>query len=198
MRLIPLSGFAIGMVWSSTALAHIGPGSPTGSALAWNLDPLLVASPFGTGQYRLQLACGGQREHDLADGSGFVPFRSVASASWTAGGIVASAPAVAKFGDAVLRGDLLGRAAREQMTNFQDTGGAPEYPAYAFGMGRTRWSRLSGPVWVASGSTAGFGSTLAHLPAQGITVTVLANRDDSTRLTMAIAEVLIETATEGS
>jgi cell division protein FtsW (lipid II flippase) len=46
------------------------------------------------------------------------------------------------------------------------------------------------------GATAGFGSTLAHLPAQGITVTVLANRDDSTRLTMAIAEVLIETATE--
>jgi D-alanyl-D-alanine carboxypeptidase len=139
---------------------------------------------------------GGRREHDLADGSGFVPFRSVASASWTAGGIVASAPSVAKFGDAVLRGDLLGRAAREQMTNFQDTGGAPEYPSYAFGIGRTLWSRVSGPVWVAFGSTAGFGSTLAHLPAEGITVAVLANRDDSTRLTMAIAEVLIETATE--
>lgn len=139
---------------------------------------------------------GGQREHDLADGSGFVPFRSVASASWTAGGIVASAPSVAKFADAVFRGELLGRAAREQMTNFQDTGGAPEYPAYAFGMGRTLWSRVSGQVWVAFGSTAGFGSTLAHLPAKGITVAVLANRDDSTRLTMAIAEVLIETATE--
>ncbi|MDQ4026256.1 MAG: beta-lactamase family protein [Actinomycetota bacterium] len=139
---------------------------------------------------------GGRREHDLADGSGFVPFRSVASASWTAGGIVASAPSVAKFGDAVLRGELLGRAAREQMTNFQDTGGAPEYPSWAFGMGRALWSRLSGPVWVAFGATPGFGSTLAHLPANGITVAVLANRDDSTRLTAAIAEILIETATQ--
>jgi D-alanyl-D-alanine carboxypeptidase len=139
---------------------------------------------------------GDRREHDLADGSGFVPFRSEASASWTAGGIVASAPAVAKFGDAVFRRELLGRAAREQMTNFQDTGGAPEYPAYAFGMGRTLWSPLPGDVWVAYGATPGFGGTLAHLPAKGITVVVLANRDDSTRLTAAMAEVLIETATE--
>jgi D-alanyl-D-alanine carboxypeptidase len=139
---------------------------------------------------------GGRREDDLSDGSGFVPFRSVASASWTAGGMVASAPSVAKFGDAVLRRELLGPAAREQMTNFEDTGGAPEYPAYAFGVGRNRWSGLSGPVWVAYGSTPGFGSTLAHLPAKGITVAVLANRDDSTRLTAAIAEALIETATE--
>ena len=109
---------------------------------------------------------------------------------------MASAPSVAKFGDALLRGELLGRAAREQMTNFQDTGGAPEYPSYALGMGRTLWSRLSGPVWVAVGSAPGFGSTLAHLPDEGITVAVLANRDDSTRLTMTIAEVLIENATE--
>ena len=127
----------------------------------------------------------GQREEDLADGSDFVPFRSVASASWTVGGIVASAPSVAKFGDAVLRGELLDCAAREQMTNFQATGGAPEYRSYAFGMGRTHASRLSGPVWVAFGSTSDFAGTLAHLPSKGITAAVLANRDESTRLTMA-------------
>jgi CubicO group peptidase (beta-lactamase class C family) len=103
-----------------------------------------------------------------------VPFRSVASASWTAGGVVVSAPSVAKFGDALLRGESSGAPAREQMTNFHDTGGAPEYPSYALGMGRTLWSRLSGPVWVAGGSPPGFGSTLAHLPDKGITVAVLA------------------------
>jgi D-alanyl-D-alanine carboxypeptidase len=141
-------------------------------------------------------SAGGQREHDLSDGSGFVPFRSAASASWTAGGIVASAPSVAAFGDAVLRGELLGRGARQQMTNFRDTGGGPGYRSYALGMGQIYMNGLPGPVWAAFGSAAGFGSTLAHLPAKGITVAVLANRDDSTRLTEAIAEVLIETSTE--
>lgn len=138
----------------------------------------------------------GRREHDLSDASGFVPYRSAASSSWTAGGIVASAPSVAEFGDAALRGDLLGRAARQQMTTFQDTRGAPEYRAYALGMGQTLMNGLRGPVWIAEGSAPGFGSTLAHLPADGITVAVLANRDGSLRLTMAIAEVLTQTATE--
>jgi hypothetical protein len=41
----------------------------------------------------------------------------------------------------------------------------------------------------------GFGSTLAHLPGKGITVAVLANRDDSTPITQAIAEALLQTAT---
>ena len=141
---------------------------------------------------------GGRRERDLSDGSGFVPYRSAASSSWTAGGIAASAPSVAQFGDAMLRGELLGRTARRQMTDFQDSGGGPAYHSYAFGIGETYANRLSGLVWAAFGSAPGFGSTLAHLPSEGITVAVLANRGDSEPLTQAIAEYLIETATEAS
>jgi D-alanyl-D-alanine carboxypeptidase len=138
-----------------------------------------------------------QRERDLSDGSGFVPYRSMASAAWTGGGIVASAPSVARFGDAVLRGDILGRAARQQMTSFHDTGGGDAYAAYALGVGQIYMNRISSrPVWATLGSAHGFGSTLAHLPDKGITVTVLANRDDSTPITMAIAEALIQTATD--
>jgi CubicO group peptidase (beta-lactamase class C family) len=40
----------------------------------------------------------------------------------------------------------------------------------------------------------GYGSTLAYLPAERITVAVLANRDESTPATLAIAAALIETA----
>jgi D-alanyl-D-alanine carboxypeptidase len=142
-------------------------------------------------------APGERRQHDLSDGSGFVPYRSMASAAWTGGGIVASAPSVARFADAVLRGDLLGRAARQQMTTFHDTGGGDPYVAYALGIGQIYMNRLSDrPVWAALGTAHGFGSTLAHLPGKGITVAVLANRDDSTPVTMAIAEALTETATE--
>ena len=54
----------------------------------------------------------------------------------------------------------------------------------------------SRPVWATLGSFHGFGSTLAHLPDKGITVAVLTNRDDSTPTTMAIAEALIQTATD--
>ena len=144
-------------------------------------------------------APGNPRQHDLADGSGFVPYRSMASAAWTGGGIVASAPSVARFGDAVLRGDLLGPAARRQMTSFHDTGRGDSYPTYAFGVGEIYMNRASPdrPVWAALGSAHGFGSTLAHLPGKGITVAVLANLDDSTPITLAIAEALLETATEG-
>ena len=142
-------------------------------------------------------APGDRREHDLSDRSGFVPYRSMASAAWTGGGIVASAPSVARFGDAVLAGDLLGREARQQMTSFHDTGGGDAYAAYALGVGQTYMNRISSrPVWATFGAARGFGSTLAHLPGKGITVAVLANRDDSSRITMAIAEGLIETATE--
>ncbi len=35
---------------------------------------------------------GDRRERDLSDGTGFVPYRSVASSAWTAGGMLASAP----------------------------------------------------------------------------------------------------------
>ena len=140
---------------------------------------------------------GDGREHDLSDGSGFVPYRSMASAAWTGGGIVASAPSVARFGDAVLRGDLLGRAARRQMTSFHDTGGGDGYAAYALGVGQIYMNRIaSRPVWATLGSAHGFGSTLAHLPGKGITAAVLANRDDSTRITVAIAEALIQTAAD--
>jgi D-alanyl-D-alanine carboxypeptidase len=137
---------------------------------------------------------GDRREHDLSDRSGFVPYRSEASAGWTAGGMVATAPSVATFGDAVIRGRLLGRAARREMTSFHDTGGEPVYSAYALGMGQVFSGRLSSYLWGAVGNFPGFGSTLAHLPGKGITVAVLANRDESTPQTLAMAESLIEMA----
>jgi D-alanyl-D-alanine carboxypeptidase len=140
---------------------------------------------------------GERRQHDLSDGSGFLPYRSLASAFWTAGGIVASAPSVAKFGDAAMRGTLLGPAARRQMTTFHSTGGEPGYGAYALGLGQIFSTRLSAYLWGAQGDLSGFGSTLAYLPAKRITVAVLANRGESMPATLAIAEGLIETATEG-
>jgi D-alanyl-D-alanine carboxypeptidase len=136
---------------------------------------------------------GDLRSYDLSDGTGFVPYRSQASAAWTAGGIVASAPSVAKFGDAIIRGTLLDPAERREMTNFEPTDSAGGYSGYALGLGQ-----LGPDLWAAVGSTPGFGSTLAYFPSQHVTVAVLANQSDSTEATLQIAAILDRTATQRS
>ena len=134
-----------------------------------------------------------RRERDLSDGSNFVPYESVASSAWTAGGLVASAESVARFGDAVLRGATLSRKGRKEMTTFAPAQGP--YSAYGLGLGQVHSTRVSGDLWGAFGSLPGFGGTLAHLPSRGVTVVVLANQDDATRLTADLAERLLEQAT---
>jgi D-alanyl-D-alanine carboxypeptidase len=130
-------------------------------------------------------------DHDLSDGTGFLPFRSGACYSWTASGIVASAPSVAKFGDAVIRGTFLGPMARRELTSFRPTGPTGVYTAYALGLGK-----IGADLWGTVGDAPGFGSTLAYLPAQGITVAVLANQSNSVQATLMIAETLVQRATQ--
>ena len=131
-------------------------------------------------------------DRDLSDGGDLVPYRSVASSAWTAGGIVASAESVARFGDAVLRGVALGRNGRKEMTAFVPAEGP--YSAYGLGLGKVHSTRVTDDMWGAVGNFPGFGGTLAHLPSRGITVVVLANQDDATRLIADLAERLIEQA----
>jgi D-alanyl-D-alanine carboxypeptidase len=137
-----------------------------------------------------------RRERDLSDGSGLVPYRSVASSAWTAGGIVASAESVARFGDALLRGSTLTRDGRKELTAFVPAEGP--YSAYGLGLGKHYSTRGSGDLWGAFGSFPGFGATLAHQPSNGVTVVVLANQDEATRLTADLADRLLEQATTAS
>jgi D-alanyl-D-alanine carboxypeptidase len=136
---------------------------------------------------------GDRRNRDLSDGSDLVPYRSVASSAWTAGGIVASAESVARLGDAVFRGRALTPAARAQMTSFVPA--EPPYSAYGLGVGKLPSNRLSGDLWAAVGVFPGFGGTLAHVPSRGVTAVVLANQDDATRVTADLAERLLEQVT---
>src|SRR5215218_1987662 len=135
-------------------------------------------------------------DRDLSDGGDLVPYRSVASSAWTAGGIVASAESVARFGDAVLRGVALGRNGRKEMTAFVPAEGP--YSAYGLGLGKVHSTRVTDDMWGAVGNFPGFGGTLAHLPSRGVTVVVLANQDDAMRLTADLAERLLEQATATS
>src|SRR4051794_26220255 len=136
-----------------------------------------------------------RRNRDLSDGSDLVPYRSVASSVWTAGGMVASAESVARLGDAVFRGGALSRNGRKEMTEFVPAGGP--YRAYGLGVGEVPSTRV-GDLWGAIGNFPGFGSTLAYLPTRGVTVVVLANRDEATRVTADLADRLLEKATAAS
>jgi D-alanyl-D-alanine carboxypeptidase len=135
-----------------------------------------------------------RRERDLSDGSGLVPYRSVASSAWTSAGIVASAPSVARFGDALFRGPLLTDDSRKQVLAFVPADGP--YSGYGLGVGKGYSQQLAQDVWVAVGNFPGFGGILAHLPSEGVTVVVLANHDDSTATSAAIADRLLEQATK--
>jgi D-alanyl-D-alanine carboxypeptidase len=108
----------------------------------------------------------------LRIGGRYSPFPSEASAEWTAGGMVASAPSVARFADALLRGDLLSRDARRQM--LRSVGAAEVYDRYGLGVGEVlsptgqdeRGQVSEGP---------GFVGAVWYYPARAITVAVLSN-----------------------
>lgn len=153
------------------------------------LQPERVRGPAAHGYGKIG---SDRRERDLSDGSDFVPYRSVASSAWTAGGVVASAESVARFGDAVLRGSTLTRNGRKEMTAFVPA--KRPYSAYGLGLGRVYSTRVSADLWGAVGTFPGFGGTLAHLPSKGVTVVVLANQDDATGLTADLADRLLEQA----
>lgn len=138
---------------------------------------------------------GDRHPRDLSDGSRFVPYTSAGSAAWTAGGIVASAPSVARLADALLRGSLLTPASRRQMLTTVHADQI-SYSSYGLGIGQGFSPRLSRNLWAVYGAQAGFGGVLIYLPGSKITVVVLANRDGATHFTADIADLLLQAATQ--
>jgi len=66
--------------------------------------------------------------------------------------------------------------------------------AYGLGLTRLLSPELATDVLGHDGAVPGFGSSLWHLPGEGITAAVLANANDSSHATRRIAAVLIKTA----
>jgi D-alanyl-D-alanine carboxypeptidase len=127
-------------------------------------------------------------------GTRFVPYDSLASSAWTGGAIVAGAESLARWGDALLRGQVLSSGGREQQQAFTTV----EAGRLAYGLGLTRMlsPELGTEVLGHDGAVPGFGSSLWHLPPKGITAAVLANDNDSSHATRRIAAVLIRTVAE--
>ena len=126
----------------------------------------------------------------LRIGGRYVPYPSEASSSWTAGGMVASAPSVARFTDALLRGELLAPEWRRQLLQFvpSDEG----YDGYGLGVGKGQ-TPTGEEGWGHVGAGPGFETAAIHFPARAITVAMLASGGSNP---FPIAEQLANAALE--
>ena len=103
-------------------------------------------------------------------GGRYAPYPSEASYGWTAGGMVASAPSVARFADALLRGELLPADWRRQLLRFVPAGEG--YDGYGLGVGKGQ-TPTGEQVWGHFGAGPGFETCAFHFPSSAITVVVL-------------------------
>lgn len=166
----------------------------TGASVAAALDRELL-DPIGLRDVKLQPDERADRhaahgyahpdpDGDVSDGSRYVPFTSVGLTAWTAGGVVASARSVARFGHALFTGRLLAPESLRAMVHFGD---ADYFDAYGLGVAR---SEVHGQeVWGHGGRIPGFASDLFYLPKQRMTLAIAVN-DEGWPLEDTAAELM--------
>jgi D-alanyl-D-alanine carboxypeptidase len=126
----------------------------------------------------------------LRTGGRYAPYSSEASSTWTAGGMVASAPSVARFADALLRGELLSPEWRRQLLRFVPAGEI--YDGYGLGVGKGE-SPTGEEVWAHFGAGPQFDTGVFHFRAKAVTVAVLISGGGNP---YSVAELLANTALE--
>jgi CubicO group peptidase (beta-lactamase class C family) len=125
----------------------------------------------------------------LRIGGRYAPYPSEASAFWTGGAMVASAPSVARFADALLHGELLSPDSRRQLLRFVPA--SEGYVGYGLGVGKGQTGTEE--EWFHFGAGPGFVTVAGHLPAKQITVAALSSGDADLRLlTTLLTEAALE------
>jgi D-alanyl-D-alanine carboxypeptidase len=170
-------------------LAGLAIERATGSSVGTQMKTLLL-DPHGLGRTGLQPESNappavahahGDPERsgtirDLSRGMRWVPYDSLASSEWTAGGLFASAEDVARFGDLLFRGVVVKPPAVKEMTDFVPAS-FESYIGYGLGVGKRFFTDLGGELWGSIGRIPGFKADLWHVPSRKITVAVLTNDD---------------------
>jgi D-alanyl-D-alanine carboxypeptidase len=113
---------------------------------------------------------------DLSDGSAYVPFTAVATASYAAGSIASTSGDLARWAQALYGGSVLEPDSLAAMLTFDP--GIARYAALAYGLGVSR-VKIDGR-FVAVGHTGALEGTRAAirwLPKQHVSVAVVFNRD---------------------
>jgi CubicO group peptidase (beta-lactamase class C family) len=106
--------------------------------------------------------------------------------------MVAGAPSVAPFADALLRGELLSRDAPGELLRFVPAAGG--YDGYGLGVAKAQ-TFTGKEAWGHFGAGPGFATSVWHLPAQAITVAVLSSGDANLG---SLTEMLANAALDGA
>jgi D-alanyl-D-alanine carboxypeptidase len=120
-----------------------------------------------------------------------VPTPAFATAIFTDGAMVASAPALARWAEALFSAKALSRASLEAMTDFHPIS-FPQSGHRDYGLGVAEYV-MRGVVWEHEGAFPGYASYMGYLPDEGVSVVALTNAVFSPRpLADALLGVLFE------
>ncbi|MEP7360147.1 MAG: serine hydrolase domain-containing protein [Chloroflexota bacterium] len=172
-------------------------GKPFGTVLRQRfLDPLSLNATYfqGDGPPPANSARGYRAPNGevsaIDDGSDYRPTESEGTVIWAAGGIVASAPDIARWGRALYGGQVVSADALAQMTDFVFEPGA-EGGYYGLG---TRQRSLHGINMEGhTGTLRAFNAAMWYLPSLDLTVVVMTNRTgvDANALTDALLAIAV-------
>jgi D-alanyl-D-alanine carboxypeptidase len=126
----------------------------------------------------------------IDDGSSYRPTQSEGTVIWAAGGIVASAPDMARWARALYGGEVISADSLAQMTNFVFR---PEKQGGYYGLG-TRQRLFSGIAMEGhTGTLRAFNAAMWYLPSLDLTVVVMTNRTgiDANAITDALLAVAV-------
>lgn len=137
------------------------------------------------------------RPVDLSDGSGYLPFTSLATALGTAGALVTTAGDLARWAQALYGGDVLPPATLSAMLDVGLTRGL--HPRWPYGLGVQQITYRGQVSWGHSGLLSGFHAAMRYFPATGLTIVVLMN-DDTVNPDTVVATLLdaLETGAPGA
>jgi len=128
--------------------------------------------------------------HDLSDGSGYLPFTSLATALGAAGSLVSTSSDLARWAMQLYGGRLLQPASLAAM---EDTSiSAPYHPAFIYGLGTQELAIDTFPSYGHGGTCSGYRAAMRYLPDLGASIVVLTNIDgpDPDRVVADLVAVL--------
>lgn len=126
----------------------------------------------------------------INDGSSYRPTESEGTVIWAAGGIIASAPDIARWGRALYGGSVLSATSLARMTAFTFH---PEKQGGYYGMGTRMRKFQDFNMEGHTGTLRAFNAAMWYLPELDLTVVVLTNRTgiDANALTDALLAVAV-------
>jgi D-alanyl-D-alanine carboxypeptidase len=156
-----------GALFSPLGLRASGLQSGATAAPAPALGP--AARPYD------RVAGSKSRFKDLGDGTGYLPFTSLATALDAAGSLVSTSSDLARWGADLYGGAVLAPASLQEM---EDTSiSTPYKPRFIYGLGTQRLTLDGFTTFGHGGACSGYRTALRYFPTLGASVAVLTNID---------------------